>query len=128
MTYPLCVTHKLAKTFRLKGKGMPNLRGGYSGDQLIRVHVEVPTSLNSEQRKALEEFAVACGDAEVVADGTGHPLEHRSGVEPRVERLADRFEDPQTSLSGHVALPTPVPRPPTGGPFPLRSSRFRFLI
>ena len=51
-------------TFRLKGKGMPNLRGGYSGDQLIRVHVEVPTTLNSEQRKKLEEFAVACGDAD----------------------------------------------------------------
>ena len=51
-------------TFRLKGKGMPNLRGGYSGDQLIRVHVEVPTSLSSEQRKKLEEFAVACGDAD----------------------------------------------------------------
>ncbi len=51
-------------TFRLKGKGMPNLRGGYSGDQLIRVHVEVPTSLKAEQRKALEEFAVVCGDAD----------------------------------------------------------------
>ncbi len=51
-------------TFRLKGKGMPNLRGGYSGDQLIRVHVEVPTSLNVDQRKKLEEFAVACGDAD----------------------------------------------------------------
>jgi len=51
-------------TFRLKGKGMPNLRGGYSGDQLIRVHVEVPTSLKTEQRKKLEEFAVACGDAD----------------------------------------------------------------
>lgn len=51
-------------TFRLKGKGMPNLRGGYSGDQLIRVHVEVPTSLKADQRKALEEFAVVCGDAD----------------------------------------------------------------
>jgi len=51
-------------TFRLRGKGMPNLRGGYSGDQLIRVHVEVPTSLGNEQRKKLEEFAVLCGDAD----------------------------------------------------------------
>lgn len=51
-------------TFRLRGKGMPNLRGGYSGDQLIRVHVEVPTALNGEQRKKLEEFAVLCGDAD----------------------------------------------------------------
>lgn len=49
-------------TFRLRGKGMPNVRGGGYGDQLVRVHVEVPTSLNSEQRKKLEEFSVACGD------------------------------------------------------------------
>ncbi|MBA3849113.1 MAG: molecular chaperone DnaJ [Opitutus sp.] len=51
-------------TFRLKGRGMPHLRGGAHGDQLIRVHVEVPTSLSSEQRKKLEDFAQACGDAD----------------------------------------------------------------
>ncbi len=51
-------------TFRLKGRGMPHLLGGAHGDQLIRVHVEVPTSLNSEQRKKLEDFAQACGDAD----------------------------------------------------------------
>jgi len=51
-------------TFRLKGRGMPHLRGGAHGDQLIRVQVEVPTSLNAEQRRKLEEFAQSCGDAE----------------------------------------------------------------
>ncbi len=51
-------------TFRLKGRGMPHLRGSAHGDQLIRVHVEVPTSLSGEQRKRLEEFAQACGDAD----------------------------------------------------------------
>jgi chaperone protein DnaJ len=50
-------------TFRLKGKGMPNLRGGQPGDQLVRVHVEVPTSLSPEQRKKLEEFAQLSGEA-----------------------------------------------------------------
>jgi len=50
-------------TFRLRDKGMPSLRGGRQGDQLVRVHVEVPTTLSSEQRKLLEEFAKISGDA-----------------------------------------------------------------
>lgn len=50
-------------TFRLRDKGLPSLRGGHRGDQLVRVQVEVPTSLNSEQRKILEEFARVSGDA-----------------------------------------------------------------
>jgi molecular chaperone DnaJ len=51
-------------TFRLKGRGVPDLRSGHTGDQLVRVHVEVPTHLTAEQRKKLEEFALACGDAD----------------------------------------------------------------
>lgn len=50
-------------TFRLREKGMPSLRGGRQGDQLVRVHVEVPQSLSSEQRRLLEEFARVSGDA-----------------------------------------------------------------
>jgi molecular chaperone DnaJ len=50
-------------TFRLRDKGMPSLRGGRHGDQLVRVHVEVPTALSAEQRKLLEEFAKVSGDA-----------------------------------------------------------------
>jgi molecular chaperone DnaJ len=50
-------------TFRLRDKGMPSLRGGRHGDQLVRVHVEVPTTLSPEQRKLLDEFARISGDA-----------------------------------------------------------------
>ncbi len=50
-------------TFRLREKGMPSLRGGRQGDQLVRVQVEVPSALSSEQRKLLEEFARISGDA-----------------------------------------------------------------
>ena len=51
-------------TFRLKGRGMPGLRSSHSGDQLVRVQVEVPTHLTAEQRKKLEDFAIASGDAD----------------------------------------------------------------
>jgi molecular chaperone DnaJ len=50
-------------TFRLRDKGMPSLRGGRQGDQLVRIHVEVPTALTAEQRRLLEEFARIGGDA-----------------------------------------------------------------
>ena len=51
-------------TFRLKGRGMPHLRGSAHGDQLIRVQVEVPTQLSAEQRKALEELARVSGETD----------------------------------------------------------------
>lgn len=50
-------------TFRLRGRGMPSLRGGAQGDQLVRVQVEVPTVLSGEQRRLLEEFGRVSGDS-----------------------------------------------------------------
>ena len=49
-------------TFRLKGRGMPHLRGSGTGDQMVKVAIDVPKKLNSDQRAALENFAKACGD------------------------------------------------------------------
>ncbi len=45
------------RVFRLKGKGMPDLRTGVHADQYVRVMIQVPIRLNSEQRKLLENFA-----------------------------------------------------------------------
>ena len=44
------------KQFRLKGKGMPMLRGNTLGDLYIKIVTEVPSSLNSKQKELLEEF------------------------------------------------------------------------
>jgi len=47
---------------RLKGKGITGVNGGRTGDQHVRVTVEVPERLDRKQRKALEEFAVQCDE------------------------------------------------------------------
>ena len=52
-------------TFRLKGKGIPNLRGNGRGDHFVTVTLEVPTSLSSEQKELLAKFAEAGGDTTV---------------------------------------------------------------
>jgi len=48
--------------FRLKGKGLPNLRGHGQGDQFVRVIVEIPTKLTSAQRELLKKFADLSGE------------------------------------------------------------------
>ncbi|HQP10301.1 MAG TPA: molecular chaperone DnaJ [Candidatus Omnitrophota bacterium] len=50
------------KVFRLKGKGMPSLRGGYQGEQYVKVMIEVPKKLTAEQRDLLEQFAKISGE------------------------------------------------------------------
>lgn len=42
--------------FRLKGEGMPSLRTGKKGDELVRVGVLIPKNINSKQRQILEDF------------------------------------------------------------------------
>ncbi|MGB0212578.1 DnaJ C-terminal domain-containing protein, partial [Algiphilus sp.] len=44
------------KTFRLRGKGMPSLRGGGSGDLLVTVVVETPVKLTRKQKDLLRQF------------------------------------------------------------------------
>jgi len=49
-------------TLRLRGYGMPSLRGAQRGDHHVTVYVVVPTKLNKRQRDLLEEYAHAGGD------------------------------------------------------------------
>ena len=44
------------KQFRLRGKGMPYMRGNDNGDLYVQVNTEVPISLNKEQKELLEKF------------------------------------------------------------------------
>ncbi len=62
------------EVFRLRGKGLPSLRGGGKGDQLVRIMVEIPEHLSSDHRRMLEEFGK-------VSD---------NGVFPRVQKFWDQ--------------------------------------
>jgi molecular chaperone DnaJ len=42
--------------FKLKGQGVPHLRGGGRGDQLVSLFVATPDSLDKKQRQLLEEL------------------------------------------------------------------------
>ena len=44
------------KQFRLKGKGMPYMRGSGNGDLYVQIETEVPVSLNKKQKELLEQF------------------------------------------------------------------------
>ncbi|MFH1400344.1 MAG: molecular chaperone DnaJ [Nanoarchaeota archaeon] len=48
--------------FKMKGKGITHLNAYGRGAQNVRVHVEVPTSLNRKQKAALEQFDQEMGD------------------------------------------------------------------
>ena len=49
------------RLFRLRGKGVPSLRGGAAGDLTARVVIEVPANLDRRQREALEAFQKTVG-------------------------------------------------------------------
>lgn len=53
--------------FRLRGKGVPSLRGHGRGDLIVRIVVEVPTRLTMKQRELLEAYAE-------LENGDGSPL------------------------------------------------------
>ncbi|MFA5092939.1 MAG: molecular chaperone DnaJ [Candidatus Omnitrophota bacterium] len=50
------------KTFRLKGKGIPDLHSRDIGDELVKVDVEIPIKLTSAQKQLMEEFARIGGE------------------------------------------------------------------
>lgn len=48
--------------FRVKGKGMTQIRSRDRGDLHVELVVETPINLTAKQRKLLEEFATECGE------------------------------------------------------------------
>ena len=56
--------------FRLRGKGIPYLRGSGRGDQLVSVTVKVPKNLTGSQKELLRQFAASMGELDGEAGRT----------------------------------------------------------
>jgi molecular chaperone DnaJ len=50
------------KSFRLRGKGVRNVRSSHVGDLICRVVVETPVKLDKQQRELLEQFEASFGE------------------------------------------------------------------
>lgn len=58
------------EVFKMKGKGLPDLRSGRSGDELVQILVEIPRKLTERQKQLLREFATT-EDAAVMPQRRG---------------------------------------------------------
>jgi molecular chaperone DnaJ len=57
------------QSFRLQGRGMPDVRGGRRGDQYVVVQVVIPKELNPEQKALLRKVGGLTGKPEKVTKG-----------------------------------------------------------
>ena len=57
--------------FRLRGKGIPYLRGSGRGDQFVTVTLAVPKNLTSSQKELLKQFAASMGELDGVKQNSG---------------------------------------------------------
>ena len=71
------------KRMRLKGKGMPSLRGGAHGDMVVELFVETPTHLSAKQKELLKQFAAEC-----CPSGKCHP--ESQGFFKKVKKFFDQ--------------------------------------
>lgn len=66
--------------FRLKGKGVPKLRGYGTGDQHVKVTIVTPTSLSDEQKELLRQFGDVSGQS------TSEQNEHHESIFEKMKK------------------------------------------
>jgi len=71
------------KQFRLRGKGVQDVRLGHTGDLYVQVYIDVPKKLSDEQKELLHAFA----------EGTGHD------TYPQCETFLDKVKKFWDSLA-----------------------------
>ena len=68
------------EVFKLKGKGLPDLRSTRNGDELVQILIEVPRKLTDKQKQLLRDFSAT-------EDGQGMPQRKTF-----LEKLKDMFK------------------------------------
>ena len=54
---------QVGKIFRLRGMGVPDIMSGSGkGDELVRISIDIPKNLNSEQMESLRKFSKTLGE------------------------------------------------------------------
>ena len=56
--------------FRIRGEGLPDIRTGRRGDVLVRIMIEIPRKLTTEQERLLRAFA-ELEDKQVMPESKG---------------------------------------------------------
>src|SRR5438105_347719 len=69
------------KTIRIHGRGVPHVRTGRRGDQLVFVRVVIPTNLTEEQRQALRQLGGVSGKPQQIEKGFFDKFKHVIGLE-----------------------------------------------
>ena len=73
------------KAFRLRGMGMPSVRGGSKGDTICRIIVETPVNLTAKQQEILKEFEATLS--------TSNTKKHSPQVTSWFDKVKKFFED-----------------------------------
>ncbi len=63
MTYTVPEGTQPSTVVRMRGKGIPHVRSGVRGDMLVKLTVEVPKNLTSEQKEIISQFAKVSGES-----------------------------------------------------------------
>jgi molecular chaperone DnaJ len=69
------------KTIRINGRGVPHVRSGRRGDQLVYVRVVIPTNLTEEQKQALQQLGGISGKPQHIEKGFFDKFKHAIGLE-----------------------------------------------
>src|SRR2546421_29894 len=69
------------KTIRIHGRGIPHVRSGRRGDQLVFVRIVIPTNLTEEQKQALRQLGGVSGKPQQIEKGFFDKFKHVIGLE-----------------------------------------------